>query len=350
MAELPFITNYELRITDYGLRITDYELRITHYAPRTTQPICQGETMTETNKRNDEAQETGWEEPVFGDESSDEPVFDEPVFDEPVFDEAPEGSSSSAEESAVLKQEDGAPVRVYGDEDFDEEPFFEVVEDADAPTVVTLGKENVARSTPAGGVVSLSQKPKRSSVKQPVDPDDNEMVHWEGSEKIAPPPRNRRLGRTAPFWLVVAGMAAVFLFAIWFGFFRGGGEDRDLTLTPIAAGVSGTTELPAEAELIEPTPEAPVPTPMPLLEVNQPVVVGNTGGQGIRLRSEPGTSGQTLAIYQDGERFIVLPPDGDYDSYPVELNDYRWYRIQVDNPEENLTGWAAGNFLVTVEE
>jgi hypothetical protein len=327
MAELPFFT-------DYGLR--------------TTQPIWQGETMTKTNGRKDEAQETGWEEPVFGDESSDEPVFDEPVFDEPVFDEAPEDSSSTAEGFTVLKQEGAEPTRVYGDEDFDEEPIFEAVEDVDAPTVVTLGKENVARSTPAGAVVSLSQKPKRSSVKQSADAEP--VVQWEGAQQIPVAPHSRRLGRTGPFWLVVAGMAAVFLFAIWFGFFRGGGEERDLTLTPIAAGVSGTTALPAEAELIEPTPEAPVPTPMPLLVVNQPVVVGNTGGQGIRLRNEPGTSGQTLAIYRDGDRFIVLPPDGDYDSYPVELDDYRWYRIQVDDPEENLTGWAAGNFLVAAEE
>jgi hypothetical protein len=313
--------------------------------------------MTENNRRNDKAQESEWEEPVFGDEGFGEPVFgederfDEPVFDEPVFDEAPATAPHWLQGDSSLVHEKLPSPNSYGDEDFDDEPIFEEGEETNLRPAIPIGKESIAHGTPAGGVVSISQKPKRSTVQQPAEPDDQEMVHWEGSEKIAAAPRNRRLGRTAPFWMVVAGMAAVFLFAIWFGFFRGDGGERDLTLTPVAVGLSGNTTLPTEAELIEPTPEAPAPTPLPILAVNQPVVVANTGGQGIRLRSQPGTSGQTLAIYRDGDRFVVLPPDGDYESYPVELDNYRWYRIQVDgNPEENLTGWAAGNFLAPVEE
>jgi hypothetical protein len=80
------------------------------------------------------------------------------------------------------------------------------------------------------------------------------------------------------------------------------------------------------------------------------VVVGNTDGAGIRLRNEPGLNGLTLAIYEDGDVFTVLNPDGDYTEYPVEADGYRWYRIQiVGNPDENLTGWAVGDFLVVTE-
>ncbi|MEZ4832904.1 MAG: hypothetical protein R2873_13085 [Caldilineaceae bacterium] len=129
---------------------------------------------------------------------------------------------------------------------------------------------------------------------------------------------------------------------------RGNGEDvADVEeVTPAAAGELGSVTFP-ESQTITVTAEVePAATPMPIFEAGQRVIVANTEGQGIRLRNQPNRGALTLEIIEEGAAFTVLNPDGDYTEYPVEADGYRWYRIQIaDSPGENLTGWAAADFL-----
>ncbi|RME59666.1 MAG: hypothetical protein D6790_10375 [Caldilineae bacterium] len=180
---------------------------------------------------------------------------------------------------------------------------------------------------------------------RPADP--GVTVTWEGSE--APPlSRDRRLGRTGPFWVAAAIVGMIIIVALWF---RLGRDVGTVSEPEQPAAVTEGQAAPAAA--LEPTPTPivtpePTPTPTPaLLEPGQRVVVGNTDGFGIRLRAEPGTGALTLAIYEDGTPFVVLDPGSEYDAYPVEVDGYRWYRLRVaDNPQDQLVGWAAGDFLL----
>jgi hypothetical protein len=262
------------------------------------------------------------------------------TFEEPIFEDEVDDDIRFVDSSATAVSDRNS------DTLFDEPIFEENVTDFDEspPKAIAVG------SSPIGAVVSSPQKP--SAIQPPVEPEGD--YHWnEADSQPLEPRRGRRLGRTSPFWLMGAGLALVFVVAIWLLFFRGN-DTADRQLTP-APGLAGSAALP-EAEVdgdsaIDPTAEPlPTATAVPLFTAGQSVIVANTAGAGIRLRNQPGTAGLTLAIYPEGESFTVLNPDGEYSSYPVEADGYRWYRIQIANDsDENLTGWAAGDFLAPSE-
>lgn len=158
----------------------------------------------------------------------------------------------------------------------------------------------------------------------------------------------RRLGRTGPVWVGLSAVALILVVLVWL-FLRNSDPDETLLVTSPAAGVVGSVQM-ADADAVTPSPE-PSPTPVEVLPAARfapgaEVVVGNTNGQGIRLRAAPGTDSLTLGIYNDGAPFLVLTPGGDYGDYPVEANGYFWYRIRVlQDPADQLVGWVVGDFL-----
>lgn len=168
----------------------------------------------------------------------------------------------------------------------------------------------------------------------------------------APLPVARRLGRSLPNWAIGAVLGLLVLVALWFALADDDAQENADATQP-AAGVVGSLQL-GEAAAPEPpaeaTPLPPTATPESRLAEGMRVVVANTNGQGIRLRSAPGTAALTLGIYNDGAPFQILSPGGDYPAYPVEADGYLWYRIRVvDDPADQLVGWAAGDFLVVGE-
>lgn len=218
-----------------------------------------------------------------------------------------------------------------------EEPYFApVTESPRAPVFV----EPVFDAVPA----------QARGVTLPVD-SVHGQVGWEtpALEKNAISNPDRRLGRATPLWVGVSVLAVVALVALWFSL-SNRTPDEPLLPTVPAAGVVGSALL-ADAGVQVSAPGATAPsviaTPDARLSPGMHVAVGNTNGQGIRLRSTPGTGALTLGIYNDGAPFLVLSPGGDYSDYPVEVDGYFWYRIRVvDDPADQLVGWAAGDFLV----
>lgn len=72
------------------------------------------------------------------------------------------------------------------------------------------------------------------------------------------------------------------------------------------------------------------------------VQITGTGGNGLRLRANPGTDSQVNFVAAESEVFKVI--DG-----PIQLGDYSWWLIVA--PYDDLRrGWAAGDFLSAIKE
>ncbi len=103
-----------------------------------------------------------------------------------------------------------------------------------------------------------------------------------------------------------------------------------------------------------PTPmESPTPTPtaQPKGELSTPganeqiktgdyVQIANTGGDGLRIRSGPGTQNPALFLGMDAEVFQVM--DG-----PKTADNITWWYLAAPY-DENRKGWAASNYLAVV--
>ena len=86
-------------------------------------------------------------------------------------------------------------------------------------------------------------------------------------------------------------------------------------------------------------PFAPSPTPTGLA-VGSYAQISGTDGQGLRIRSEPGLTGNPVFLGLDSEVFVVQ--DG-----PREADGYVWWYI-VAPYDDARAGWAAANFLTYI--
>ena len=235
-------------------------------------------------------------------------------------------------------------------DDYDEPVFAAAQADADEPYFAP-----VPQSPPAPAYVEpvFEAVPAQArGVSLPVD-GAKSALGWEGIDDQPSPASARRLGRTTPLWAALSLLALLLLVALWFLLGKRAPDEPVLPTVP-ASGVIGSALL-TDAGGQLPTPEATAApataAPETRLSPGMRVAVGNTNGQGIRLRATPGTAGQTLGIYNDGAPFLVLSPGGDYGDYPVQADGYFWYRIRVvKDPADQLVGWAVGDFLVNSEQ
>lgn len=164
--------------------------------------------------------------------------------------------------------------------------------------------------------------------------------------QAALPDPNRRLGRTGPLWGALVVILAVVL--TLFLLLRGdGNETPTVPAIQVTAGAPGGALIPTETPLPTATPLPPTATPIPVLAPGQRVRIANTDNEGIRFRADASTQSITQEIYNDGAIFTVLEPSGDYDSYPVEAEGFRWYRLQAD---DGLVGWTVYEFLEVVDQ
>lgn len=98
-----------------------------------------------------------------------------------------------------------------------------------------------------------------------------------------------------------------------------------LTLTPIKA-------------LETPTPTAPVSVDG--ISIGSYVQISGTEGQGLRLRSGPGTSNPPRFLGMDAEVFQVK--DG-----PKESDGFTWWYLEAPY-DPGRSGWAVSSFLAVV--
>lgn len=104
----------------------------------------------------------------------------------------------------------------------------------------------------------------------------------------------------------------------------------DLTVIPAP---TSTSSAPPTATI---DPFAPTPAPTGIAIGNY-VQIKGTEGEGLRIRSAPGLSGESQFLGYDSEVFIVQ--DG-----PREVDGFVWWYL-VAPYDQTRVGWAASDFL-----
>ena len=315
-------------------------------------------------------------EPAFG-----EPVFrpDEPLPDqtEPVFSTAPEAETTVNPEppptgaEPTFPQEarplpavdaepdpgpdgpvfamDREPADSTSSEQYQESPALETVsteEPESGPVPEGIEERVAAPSQPppeATGRVNVAADAEPAL--DPVSEREYALFDETPAADVAmtPPPR-RRLGRTGPVW-VIGGIALVVIVGVvWLAVSRLAGLSDDPSQA-LAEPTVQQLEAPT-ATAAPPTATAgPSPTPAPVrLPIGANVIVGDTEGQGVMLRANPGVFGEVVDIIGEGTKVVVMEAE------PVEADGYLWYRMRVpDGVDENgdpLVGWSASDFFV----
>lgn len=114
--------------------------------------------------------------------------------------------------------------------------------------------------------------------------------------------------------------------------------------TAILTVISAPTSTPTLHDLLEST-TTPTPSPSSITigGIGQGIFVqiSGTGGNGLRLRKEPGTQSDVLFLGYEAEVFKVT--DG-----PQELDGYIWWYLTAPY-DVNRSGWAASNYLSVIE-
>lgn len=109
----------------------------------------------------------------------------------------------------------------------------------------------------------------------------------------------------------------------------------DLTVIPAP---TATSNVPPTATI---DPFAPTAVPTGIVIGNYVQITG-TNGEGLRIRSNPGLSGEPVFLGFDSEVFIVQ--DG-----PREADGYVWWYL-VAPYDQTRAGWAAADFLSYIPE
>ncbi|HLA97935.1 MAG TPA: hypothetical protein VJL34_05740 [Anaerolineales bacterium] len=139
--------------------------------------------------------------------------------------------------------------------------------------------------------------------------------------------------------LVLSGMTALALWIARPGPAASAPPTAVLQVIPIP---SPTPILPtptlAEATATLAVPPSPPPG---VIGVGAYVQVSDTGGDGLRMRREPGLEGEVLFLGLEAEVFQVV--DG-----PQPADGYTWWLLTAPY-DESVRGWAVANYLRVVQ-
>ena len=154
----------------------------------------------------------------------------------------------------------------------------------------------------------------------------------------------RRVTIPAKSWILAlilgGGLFASILLLIYF---------NKPTPTPVGMVTAALTVIPSSNQTSTPTvseiTSEDFPSETPTLEpgtigIGAFVQVSGTGGDGLRLRKDPGLDYEMQFLGLEGELFQV--GDG-----PVEADGYTWWFV-VGSYDETRQGWAAADFLAFV--
>jgi hypothetical protein len=105
----------------------------------------------------------------------------------------------------------------------------------------------------------------------------------------------------------------------------------DLTIIAPSTATSAAIEVPTPAT---------TPTPEGQIGIGSYVQIIGTEGAGLRIRKDPGQSGDTVFIGEEEEIFLVK--DG-----PRDADGYTWWYL-IAPYDETRAGWAAADYLASV--
>lgn len=281
----------------------------------------------------------------------DVPGADVQGIEEPVF-----ASGAEPDETYETGQPQELPESVYEPPEVEfsaSGPAYDALKSEEAFDGGFDGQDDDRQDSPVAGTDWVNVAPDSDSTEEArLETEYNFFDETPAAEVAAAPPPTRKLGRTGPVW-VLGGISLVLIVGVvWLGISRLTGSEVSSTEPPSEPSVQ---QVAAE----EPTPVPPTntpgpdPTPTPmLLPVNANVIVGETEGQGVKLRAEPGLAGTLVEIIAEGTTMVVLEddPDSQHAEYPVPSDGYLWYRMRVtdraDNEGNPLIGWSASEFFI----
>ena len=67
---------------------------------------------------------------------------------------------------------------------------------------------------------------------------------------------------------------------------------------------------------------------------------------GTRVRADAGDDAPVLHLFSAGEVMEILEPSGDYDAYPVTVDEIDWVRVRA---ADGLVGWVAMDAIEAAE-
>lgn len=158
----------------------------------------------------------------------------------------------------------------------------------------------------------------------------------------------RDLFRFINLWVVLGAVVLVGLFFLIVGgylWYYQPSQAPDNAPTAVITIIPAPTSTPKQTPTPEVTPTATSdlpPSPPPgEIGIGAFVQITETGGVGLRLRSEAGLEGSVLILGIEAEVFQVK--DG-----PVERDGYTWWYL-VAPYDEARQGWAVSNYLGVVQ-
>jgi hypothetical protein len=120
--------------------------------------------------------------------------------------------------------------------------------------------------------------------------------------------------------------------------------DTSSAATPFVTIIPAPTLTPV---VILPTQAQPTVTASPMvvkgdISIGAYVQISGTSGEGLRLRTQPGTQSPMRFLGMDDEVFLVK--DG-----PEEANGFTWWFLQAPY-DEKRSGWAAADYLKVIQK
>lgn len=165
--------------------------------------------------------------------------------------------------------------------------------------------------------------------------------------------KNAEVSRYLTVWSVLGAIAIlVVLVALWGVLLRALMPPKPAQVEPNPTAVLNVIPAPTATIPAPPTPAtSPTPTESPKVTLSTPapnaqiktgdyVQIANTGGDGLRIRSGPGTQNPALFLGMDAEVFQVV--EG-----PKTADGLTWYYLAAPY-DEYRKGWAASNYLSIV--
>jgi hypothetical protein len=144
--------------------------------------------------------------------------------------------------------------------------------------------------------------------------------------------------------LIALGMLLAAFLAVWAG--RPASQPAaayTAVMTVIAAPTATPTATPVPQPTATEALEAPPAPPPGVIAVGAFVQITGTGGDGLRLRAEPGLGAVVQFLGLEAEVFEVI--DG-----PREVDGYTWWYLAAPfNGSLERRGWAVANYLGVVQ-
>ena len=161
-------------------------------------------------------------------------------------------------------------------------------------------------------------------------------------------PRSRRKLPVVNTWvllgalIIACALLTITLSLLWLSRLSGAPKSQSTAILQIIPAATLTSTGGAAPAEVTPGSEQNPPTPPPgVISAGAFVQVVGTGGDGLRMRADPGLNSTIRMVASEAEVFRV-------EEGPVDADGYTWWHL-VGPFDKTRQGWAVANFLSVVQ-